>query len=212
MPIGALARAGFSRLGETFRDVRRYEDLFKFLIAFLIYNDAIETVIYFSPVFASAVLGFTDAEVLYLFAAVQATAFFGAWGLAAVTDRLGARRMVALTLVVWCALVLWAYFITAKVLFWVMALTAGLVLGPCQAASRSMMSLFVPEGRSAEFFGFFSISGKFSAILGPLVFGWTTYAFGSHRAGLLSTLAFFATGLALLFTVNVARGREAAAR
>ena len=209
--FGPLARAGFGRLGETFRDVRRYADLFKFLIAFLIYNDAIETVIFFSPVFASEVLGFTDAEVLYLFAAVQATAFIGAWGLAAVTDRVGARRMVALTLVVWVALVLWAYFITDKSLFWVMALTAGLVLGPCQAASRSLMSLFVPQGRSAEFFGFFSISGKFSAILGPLVFGWTTYAFGSHRAGLLSTLAFFATGLALLFTVNVARGREAAA-
>lgn len=206
----ALARQGFARLGETFKHVKRFEDLFKFLVAFLIYNDAIETVIYFSPVFASEVLGFTDAEVLYLFAAVQATAFAGAWGLAALTDRIGAFRMVALSLVVWCVLTGWAYFITVKALFWVMALTAGLVLGPCQAASRSLMSLFVPAGRSAEFFGFFSISGKFSAILGPLVFGWTTYAFGSHRAGLLSTLAFFFAGLALLFTVNVERGKKAA--
>src|SRR5260221_8235878 len=105
--------------------------------------------------------------------------------------------MVTLPLIVWCGLVGWAYFITSKTLFWVMALTAGLVLGPCQGASRSLMSLFIPEGRSAEFFGFFSISGKFSAILGPLVFGWATYAFGSHRAGLLSTLLFFLFGFAL---------------
>ncbi len=206
----ALTRAGFARLGATFSQVRRLADLFKFLIAFLIYNDAIETVIYFSPVFASEVLGFGDAEVLALFAAVQVSAFIGAWGLAAVTDRIGALRMVAATLVVWCALVGWAYFIHSKTLFWVMALLAGIVLGPCQAASRSLMSLFIPEGRSAEFFGFFSISGKFSAILGPLVFGWTTYVFGSHRAGLLSTLVFFAVGLGLLFTVNVERGRRAA--
>jgi UMF1 family MFS transporter len=209
--LAALTRQSFARLGDTFAHVRRYQDLFRFLVAFLIYNDAIETVIYFSPVFASEVLGFSDAEVLYLFAAVQATAFIGAWALAGLTDRLGALRMVALTLVVWCALVGWAYFITSKTLFWVMALTAGLVLGPCQAASRSLMSLFIPEGRSAEFFGFFSISGKFSAILGPLVFGWTTYAFGSHRAGLLSTLAFFLVGFALLFGVDVRRGRQASA-
>jgi len=209
--LAALARQGFARLGDTFAHVRRYEDLFRYLVAFLVYNDAIETVIYFSPVFASEVLGFSDAEVLYLFAAVQATAFAGAWGLAALTDRVGALRMVALTLVVWCALVGWAYFITSKTLFWVMALTAGLVLGPCQAASRSLMSTFIPEGHSAEFFGFFSISGKFSAILGPLVFGWTTYAFGSHRAGLLSTLAFFLAGFAMLFGVDVERGRRAAA-
>ncbi|MBI3447464.1 MAG: MFS transporter [Acidobacteria bacterium] len=205
-----LTRAAFGRLSETLRHVREYEDLFKYLIAFLIYNDAIETVIFFSPVFASAVLGFSDAEVLYLFAAVQATAFLGAWALAGLTDRIGAARMVVLTLLVWCGLVGWAYFITTKPLFWVMALLAGLVLGPCQAASRSLMSLFVPRGRSAEFFGFFSISGKFSAILGPLVFGWATWAFGSHRAGLLSTLFFFVAGLLLLLTVNVDRGKRAA--
>jgi len=210
VPLGTLTRAGFSRLAKTFREIRRYQDLFKFLLAFLIYNDAIETVIYFSPVFASEVLGFSDAEVLYLFAAVQATAFLGAWALAGLTDRIGGMKMVAITLVVWCLLVGWAYFITEKYLFWVMALSAGVVLGPCQAASRSMMSLFIPEGRSAEFFGFFSISGKFSAILGPLVFGWATWAFGSHRAGLLSTLLFFVVGLAILLIVDTERGRKAA--
>lgn len=205
-----LARAGFRRLGETFSQVRRLGDLFRFLVAFLVYNDAIETVIYFSPVFASEVLGFSDAEVLYLFAAVQGSAFAGSWALASLTDRIGAKRMVAATLVVWCALVGWAYFITSRPVFWVMALLAGLVLGPCQAASRSLMSLFIPPGRSSEFFGLFAVSGKFSAILGPSVFGWTTYLLGGHRAGLLSTLAFFAAGLVLLLGVNVARGRAAA--
>jgi MFS transporter, UMF1 family len=208
--LPALTKAGFVRLAETFTHAARLGDLFKYLIAFLIYNDAIETVIFFSPVFASEVLHFGDAEILYLFAAVQATAFIGAWALAALTDRIGAMRMVIWTLVVWCLLVGWAYFITSRAMFWVMALLAGLVLGPCQAASRSLMAIFIPEGRSSEFFGLFSISGKFSAILGPLVFGWTTYAFGSHRAGLLSTLVFFALGLGLLFTVDVEKGRRAA--
>jgi len=205
-----LTRAGFARLGKTFSQVRRLGDLFKFLIAFLVYNDAIETVVYFSPIFASEVLKMGDAEILYLFAAVQGSAFVGAWALANLTDRIGALRMVVFTLVIWCALVGWAYFITSRAMFWVMALLAGIVLGPCQAASRSLMSLFIPEGRSSEFFGLFSISGKFSAILGPFVFGWTTYVFNSHRAGLLSTLIFFVVGLLLALTVNVEKGRAAA--
>ena len=206
----ALARAGFARLGRTFSQVKNLGDLFKFLLAFLLYNDAIETVIFFSPVFASEVLGFRDEEVLYLFMLVQASAFVGAWALAGITDRVGALKMVAATLVVWIALVGWAYFIESKAMFWVMALLAGTVLGPCQAASRSLMATFTPADRAAEFFGFFSISGKFSAILGPLVFGWATWFFGSHRAGLLSTLVFFAAGMAVLFTVNVEKGSRAA--
>lgn len=210
--IVALTRAGFGRLANTFSQARRLKDLFRFLIAFLLYNDAIETVIYFSPVFASEVLKFGDAEILYLFAAVQASAFVGAWALAGLTDRIGSMKMVVFTVAAWTALVAWAYFIESRALFWVMALLAGVVLGPCQAASRSLMAVFIPEGRSSEFFGLFSISGKFSAILGPIVFGWATWTFGTHRAGLLSTLLFFAVGLVLLSSVDAERGRAAAKR
>ena len=206
----ALSRIGLCRLRETFSHAARLKDMFRLLVAFVIYNDGIETVIYFSPVFASAVLGFSDAEVLILFAAVQAAAFVGAWGLASLTDRIGPLRMVAATLVVWAALTGWAYVVTEKGAFWVLAIVGGVVLGPCQAASRSAMSLLVPPGRNAEFFGLFAISGKVSAILGPSVFGWATYLLGGHRAGILSTLTFFLIGLAVLATVDLQRGRRAA--
>jgi UMF1 family MFS transporter len=211
IPLPALAREGFTRLRDTLVHASRLRDLFKFLIAFLIFNDAIETVIYFSPIFATEVLGFGDADVIILFAAVQSSAFVGAWALAALTDRIGTLRMVTATVVVWSLLAGWTYFVTQRSVFWIVALLAGLVLGPCQAASRSAMSQLIPKGRSAEFFGLFAISGKVSAIIGPSVFGWTTYLFSSHRAGVLSTLVFFVIGLAVLSRVDMRRGREAAA-
>jgi UMF1 family MFS transporter len=209
--VPALAREGFGRLWQTLIHATRLKDLFKFLIAFLIYNDAIETVIYFSPIFAAEVLEFGDVDILILFAAVQSSAFVGAWALASLTDRVGTLRMVTITVFAWSLLTGWTYFVTERAVFWLVALLAGVVLGPCQAASRSAMAQLIPRGRSAEFFGLFAVSGKFSAILGPSVFGWATYLFGGHRAGVLSTLGFFVVGLLLLTRVDMERGRRAAA-
>ena len=212
--VGAAAalRGGYQRLATTFRRVRSLGDLFRFLAAYLIYNDGIETAIYFSSVYAVAVMGFTVGETVILFIAVQLSALVGSLIFGALSDRIGAKRSIVLTLLLWCGVVVWAFAVTSKQQFWVVALVAGLGLGSNQACSRGLMRLFVPAGRDGEFYGFFSICGKFSAFLGPFVYGLVARQAGSHRMAILSVLVFFALGLILLLRVDVAKGREAALR
>jgi len=206
----ALARTGYGRLVGTFRKLRRLRELLKFLAAFLVYNDGIETVIYFSTIYSVSVLHFSMAEAVYLFMAVQVSALAGSILFGHLADRIGAKPTIVLTLVLWCAVVTAAFLTATRTQFWVIALVAGLGLGSNQAASRGLMRLFVPEGHDAEFYGFFAVCGKFSALLGPVVYGLVASVTGSQRLGILSVLGFFAAGLALLLTVDVAHGREAA--
>ena len=203
-------RAGYARLSETFHHVRSLTELFKFLVAFLLYNDGIETVIYFATIFAVSEFKFSMGDAVILFIAVQATALVGSILFGHVTDRIGSKPTIVITLVLWCLVVLATYFATTRGQFWVIALVAGIGLGSNQAASRGLMRLFVPEGRDAEFYAFFSVMGKFSALLGPMVYGLVATAAGSQRVGILSVLFFFAVGLLILLTVNVDRGQAAA--
>ncbi len=210
-PAGmSLARIGWERMRQTFGNVRRLGDLFRFLGAFLVYNDGIETVIYFSSIYAVSVLGFTMLETVWLFMAVQLTALVGSLLFGRLTDSIGPKPAILMTLGLWCGVVSAAYFATTKGQFWVIALVAGIGLGSNQVASRGLMRLFVPAGRDAEFFGFFSICGKFSSLLGPLVYGLVASMAGSQRIAILSVLAFFALGFVLLLSVSVERGRLAA--
>lgn len=206
----SVLRAGYERLSATFRRVRSLSELFKFLAAFLLYNDGIETVIYFSTIFAVSEFQFTMGDAVVLFIAVQGTALVGSILFGHVTDRIGSKPTIVITLLLWCVVVLAAFLATTRAQFWVIALTAGIGLGSNQAASRGLMRLFVPEGRDAEFYAFFSVMGKFSALLGPMVFGLVATATGSQRKGVLSVLFFFALGLLVLLTVDVEKGRLAA--
>ena len=210
-PAGmSLAGIGWERMRQTFGNVRQLGDLFRFLGAFLVYNDGIETVIYFSSIYAVSVLGFTMLETVWLFMAVQLTALVGSLLFGRLTDSIGPKPAILMTLGLWCGVVAAAYFATTKGQFWVIALVAGIGLGSNQVASRGLMRLFVPAGHDAEFFGFFSICGKFSSLLGPLVYGAVASMAGSQRIAILSVLAFFAVGFVLLMSVSVDRGRLAA--
>ncbi len=206
----SLARIGCARLAQTFGRVASLADLFKFLVAFLIYNDGIETVIYFSTIYAVSELGFAMIDAVWLFMAVQATALAGSVAFGHVADRIGSRSTIVITLLLWCVVVVAAFATTSRTVFWGIALLAGVGLGSNQAASRSLMRLFVPAGREAEFYGFFALCGKFSAVLGPLAFGLVAGAAGSQRVAILSVLVFFAAGLVVLLSVDVERGRRAA--
>lgn len=206
----SLTRIGYARLSATFHRVRSLSELFKFLLAFLLYNDGIETVIYFSTIFAVSEFNFSMGDAVYLFIVVQATALVGSILFGHVTDRIGSKPTIIITLVLWCVVVLAAFFAATKGQFWAIALTAGIGLGSNQAASRGLMRLFVPAGHDAEFYSFFSVMGKFSALLGPLVYGLVATATGSQRVAILSVLFFFAVGLLVLLTVDVDKGREAA--
>jgi UMF1 family MFS transporter len=174
----------------------------RFLAAYLIYEDGVNTVVTFSAVFAAKTLGFTFTEIIGLFTLVQVTALAGSAAWARPADTRGPKLVVAITLVQWTAVTVLAYFVQAKWHFWVVAILAGTGLGAIQAASRTFMATLIPAGREAEFFGFYQLVGKTGAILGPLVFGGVSWVLaGNQRAAIVAVGLFFVVGFILLTRV-----------
>jgi UMF1 family MFS transporter len=196
-------------LGETARTLREIvtvperAQMRRFLTAYLVYEDGVNTVILFSAIFAEKTLGFTFTEIIVLFTVVQLTALVGSALWARPTDTRGPKLVVMVTLVQWTAVTVLAYFVHAKWQFWVVAVLAGTGLGAIQAASRTFMATLVPRGREAEFFGFYALVGKSGAIMGPLVFGGVSWLLmGNQRAAIMAIGLFFLVGLALLVRVR----------
>jgi UMF1 family MFS transporter len=202
VPLGDAVRRGLRDLLVTLREVLTTAErrtMRRFLLAYLVYEDGVNTVIAFSAVFAGKTLGFTFSETLLLFMVVQVSALLGSAAWARPTDTWGARRVIGLMLVQWFAVTVLAYFVQAKWQFWVVAIVAGTGLGAIQAASRAFMASVIPRGREAEFFGFYSLVGKTGAVLGPLVFGGVSWTMGGdQRAAIAAVGLFFVVGLALL--------------
>lgn len=203
-------REGFTRLTDTARNFRHYRDLFSYFVAYLIYTDAINTVIVASAIFANKVLDFSPADLIIYFLVTQVTAGVGAVGFGMLTDRIGAKRTIGVTLVLWVGLTLAASVVQTHAQFYVIGLVAGAALGSNQSASRTLIGHFTPPGRQGEFFGFFSVMGKFSAIIGPIVYGEVTAWTGSQRWAIVTMSVFFAVGLLTLRTVDEQRGMAAA--
>jgi len=201
---------GFARLASTARQFRHYRDLFAYLIAYLIYTDAINTVIVASAIFANKVLDFSPADLIIYFLVTQVTAGLGAAGCGVLADRIGAKHTIGLTLLAWIVLTCAAALVQTHAQFYVIGLLAGAVLGANQAISRALLGRFTPAGRQAEFFGFFSVTGKFAAVVGPLVYAEVTALTGSQRWAIVSMAVFFAIGLLALRPVNEQRGMVAA--
>jgi MFS transporter, UMF1 family len=196
-------RIGFTKTLGTLRQLRDLRDLRGFLLAYLFFEDGINTVVYFSSVFAGHTLGFTPAEVIGLYFVVQLSALAGAWLWARPIDTWGPRPVVMTTLVQWCAVVLAAYFVTTKGQFYVVAILAGTGLGAVQAAARAFMASLIPRGREAELFGFYSLCGKTAAVMGPVIFGTVSrLTGGNQRMAILSVGVMFVVGLALLARVR----------
>jgi UMF1 family MFS transporter len=211
-PGHGYLRVGFGRLAVTLRHIRRYRELFKFLLAFWVYNDAIVTVIVFASAYAADTLQFTVTENLLLIFSVNVPAAAGALLFGRLLDRLGAKRTVVLTLLLWLGVVTLTVFTTTKAVFFGVAVLAGIGLGSCQSTSRSLMALLTPRAKSAEFFGFLGLAGKISAILGPLLFGLISVTTGSQRLAVSMIGLFFLAGLLILLSVDERDGIAAAAR
>jgi UMF1 family MFS transporter len=127
-------------------------------------------------------------------------------------DAFGNKRTVIITLGIWSLIVLWAFQLglvwDPKTEYWILGVLVAIVLGGSQAASRSLQGLFTPDANSAEFFGFFAVSGKFASIFGPLIYGILIAITGSVQSGVLSVLIFFVFGMIILWTVNEKKGME----
>lgn len=209
---GQAAAGGLRATWRTFQDILRLPALRRFLLAYFIYEDGVNTVIYFSAIFAAKTLGFPLRNLLILFVIIQATALLGALAWAKPTDRLGPKRVVLVLLAQWALVVTAAYFVRTQTQFYVVAAIAGTGLGAIQAASRAFMSTLIPHGREGEFFGFYTLCGKSASVLGPLVFGGVSAATGGdQRQAILSVLLFYLVGATLLWNVK-AGGPTATAR
>ncbi len=188
--------------------VRSMRQLVVFLLAFMVYNDGIQTVITMATIYGAEELGFETSFMMISFLLVQFVGILGSWAFARLSDRIGTKSTVLISLVIWCGIVVCSYFITIPMHFLILSLAVGLVLGGSQALSRSLFSRMIPSSASAEFFGFFSVFEKFSAIGGPLLFAIVRQVTGSARNSILALIGFFIVGIVLLLFLNV----EAAVR
>ncbi len=203
-------RQGFARLASTAKQVRRYRDLFAYLIAYLVYTDAINTVIVASAIFANKVLDFSPGDLIIYFLVTQVSAGLGSVAFGLLADRVGAKRTISTTLVMWILLAVCAALVQTQAQFYLIGLVAGAVLGANQATSRTLLGQFTPAGRQGEFFGFFSVTGKFAAVIGPVVYGEVTAWTGSQRWAIVTMAIFFAIGLLAFQAVDEERGKAAA--
>jgi UMF1 family MFS transporter len=200
--VAQAGMAGSRNALATLREIWTRKEPRKFLLAYLIYEDGVNTVIIFSSSLAATTFGFNQGELIVLYLVVQVTALAGAFTLSRPTDTWGPKKVVTGSLLLWAIVAVSAYFTQTKEQFWFIACTAGLGLGSVQAGTRAFFTQYVPAGKEAEYFGVYSLVGKSSAIMGPLVFGLVSSAFGSQRPAILSIAAFFIIGLALLSRVK----------
>lgn len=199
--LAGAGKEGMRKAWQTLKDIWNQKEARKFLAAYLIYEDGVNTVIVFSSLLASTTFGFSDKERIILYIAVQAAALAGAFILSKPTDVWGPKKVVMISLVLWSIVSIAAFMSRTKTHFWIVACTAGLGLGSVQAGTRAFFTQFVPEGKEAEYFGVYSLIGKSSAVIGPLVFGSASASLG-QRYAILFISAFFMAGLGILGLVK----------
>ncbi len=200
---------GMQRLSETVKHVRQLKQLSRFLLVFTAYNAGLSVVVYFTSIYAEAELGFTPDEIMTFFLVINLVAAAGAFGFGVLQDKIGARKAINLTLILWMIGILMAWASTEKSTFWVVGVIAGLALGATQSGSRALVGEFSPPSRSAEFFGFWGLFWKLSEAIGPLAFGFLSASMG-RRPAILATLGFFVVGFLGMLFVDEEAGREEA--
>jgi UMF1 family MFS transporter len=199
LTLASAVQTGFVQTRATLRRILAMPDLRRFLLAYLFYEDGVNTVVYFSSIFAGHTLGFTTPQVIQLYFVVQLAALAGAWAWGRPTDLRGPKFVVMCTLVQWCLVVLATVFVQTKAQFFVVAILAGTGLGAVQAASRTFMATLIPRGQEAELFGFYALVGKTAAIVGPLLFGLASWlSGGNQRLAIVAVGLLFLGGLLLL--------------
>lgn len=198
---------GFRQLAATIRDMRRHPLTLAFLLAYLVYNDGIQTVISQASIYGSEELGLEQSTLIGAVLLVQVLAVVGALAMGRLARIYGAKRTILGSLVAWAVTLAAGYFLPAGAPTWFFVLAAGigLVLGGSQALSRSLFSHLIPPGKEAEYFSAYEMSDRGMSWLGPLLFGITYQLTGSYRDAIISLVAFFVIGFALLARVPVRR-------
>ncbi len=198
-------KASFSRLANTFRNIRQYRELMKFIVAFWLYNNGIGTIIYMATIYGTE-LGFgieTTVGTLLMvqFVAIPFAILFG-W----LAKKIGTKPAILLSLAVYTAIAIGGYFLRTPLHFFLLGFAVATVQGGSQALSRSLFGRMVPKSQSAEFYSFFGVSEKIAGTVGPLVFGIVSRLMGGSRFSIISLIIFFALGMLLLTRVNEHEG------
>jgi MFS transporter, UMF1 family len=202
-----------TRLALTFKEAAHFRDLLWFLITLAVYQSGVSTVVVLAAIYAQEVIGFDTQSLIVLIMVVNVTAAVGAFICGHLQDRIGSVPTLAITLLIWIVAVVVALFASKSAHMWIAGNIIGLAMGASQAVGRALVSKFSPTERAGEFLGLWGLVNRLSAIVGPLSYGLINYwSNGNHRMSLLSTLAFFIVGLALLSKVNEGRGKAAAIR
>jgi UMF1 family MFS transporter len=208
-PVGWLdaVRGGLKQLAATFAEIRKLRVVLLFLVAYWLYIDGVDTIIRMAVDYGIA-LGFEPTSLIVALLIVQFVGFPAAIAFGWLAGVIGTRRGILLGIAVYMGVTLWGYFLESEREFYLMAITIGLVQGGVQSLSRSFYARLIPPDKSGEFFGFYNMLGKFAAILGPLLVGWTALLTGSSRLGILAVLVLFVSGAWLLWRVPESRSSD----
>ncbi len=185
---------GIRRTLETLKHISQYTNIKIFLIAYFLYIDGVNTIIFFSANYAQTTLNFEIPDLILFFIIVQVTALIGSFLFGWIADKIGDRKTISFIIISWAVLTLAVFFADSKFIFLVIGAFAGTFLGSSQALSRSFMGKLTPDEKKTEFFGFYSLFEKTSTILGPLTFGLVSWLTGNQRYAVISILIFFVAG------------------
>ncbi len=210
----AVARAGYAQLIETFKHLRKLRIVFLFLLAYWLYIDGVDTIIRMAVDYGLSI-GLEQEHLIIALLITQFVGFPAALGFGLLAKKLGnegegAKRGILLAISVYIVITFGAFFMNTSREFYILAVTIGLVQGGVQALSRSLYARLIPSSKSAEFFGFYNMLGKFAAVVGPLMVGVISLSSGDHRLGILSIIILFIAGGWLLMKVDVVAGEQAA--
>ena len=193
---------------KTLAEIRHYPTLFLFLIAFLFYNDGIQTIIVVAAIFGRQELALSQGTILACFLMIQFVAMPGTLLFGKLAELFGAKCSLMIALFLFICVTVYAFFISKAWEFWLLGFVIAIILGGSQAVSRSLFTSLIPDGKHAEFFGFYAISAKFASVLGPFVFALITQLTGSARLSILSLTGFFVIGIILLSAVDISQQKN----
>lgn len=197
----AAISQGLRQFLQTFHEIRQHRMVWLFLLAYWLYIDGVDTIIVMAVDYGMA-LGFDSNSLIVALLITQFVGFPAALVFGRLGERIGSKIGILVAIAVYVGVTLWAYQMTSITEFYALAVTVGLVQGGIQALSRSMYSRLIPQDKSAEFFGFYNMLGKFAAVFGPLLMGWVGLISGSSRVGILALIVLFAAGATLLWWVH----------
>jgi UMF1 family MFS transporter len=202
-----MVAEGMRQVGRTFRRIRRYRTALVFLIAYWLYIDGVDTIIRMAVDYGMS-LGFSSNSLILALLITQFVGFPAAIAFGAIGERIGAKNGIYIAIAVYLGVTVWGCLMTRESEFYILAVAVGLVQGGIQSLSRSYFARIIPADRSGEFFGFYNLLGKFAAVIGPALMGWTALIFEQTRYAILSVAVLFLAGGAVLYFVDESRASE----